>query len=64
MLKKNGLFIIDDISWVPYLKISWRDNFNGETENRKTFELLIDIFLTNQSNITLDFTFATSGLAK
>ena len=64
MLKKNGLFIIDDISWVPYLKNSWRDNFTVETENRKTFELLIDIFLTNQSNITLDFTFATSGLAK
>ena len=64
MLKKNGLFIIDDISWVPYLKNSWRDNFMAETENRKTFELLIDIFLTNQSNIALDFTFATSGLAK
>ena len=64
MLKKNGLFIIDDISWVPYLKNSWRDNFYPETENRKTFELLIDIFLTNQNNITLDFTFSTSGLAK
>ena len=64
MLKKNGLFIIDDISWVPYLKNSWRDNFNLETENRKTFELLIDIFLTNQNNITLDFTFSASGLAK
>ena len=64
MLKKNGLFIIDDISWVPYLKNSWRDNFTVETENRKTFELLIDIFLTTQSNITLDFKFDTSGLAK
>ena len=64
MLKKNGLFIIDDISWIPYLKNSWRDNFNLETENRKTFELLLDIFLTNQNNISLDFTFSASGLAK
>jgi len=64
MLKQNGLFIIDDISWIPYLKNSWRDNFNPETENRKTFELLLDIFLTNQNNISLDFTFTTSGLAK
>ena len=30
MLKKNGLFLIDDISWIPYLKNSWRDNFNLE----------------------------------
>ena len=64
MLKINGLFIVDDISWIPYLKNSWRDNFNLETENRKTFELLIDIFMTNQNNINLDFTFAASGLAK
>ena len=64
MLKPNGLFIVDDISWVPYLKNSWRDNFNLETENRKTFELLIDIFMTNQNNIKLDFTFTASGLAK
>ena len=46
------------------LKKFLRDNFNLETENRKTFELLIDIFLTNQNNITLDFTFSASGLAK
>ena len=64
MLKTGGFFIIDDISWVPYLKNSWRDNFNLETENRKTFELLIDIFLSNQDNIKLDFSFTASGLAK
>ena len=38
--------------------------FNLETENRKTFELLIDIFLNNQDNIKLDFSFTASGLAK
>ena len=64
MLKSNGYFIVDDISWIPYLKNSWRDSFNLETENRKTFELLIDIFLTNQKNIKLDFSFTVSGLAK
>ena len=64
MLKPDGYFIVDDISWIPYLKNSWRDNFNLETENRKTFELLIDIFLTNQDNIQLDFSFTASGLAQ
>ncbi len=64
MLKKDGYFIIDDISWIPYLKNSWRDSFNLETENRKTFELLIDIFLTNQDNFKLDFSFTASGLAQ
>lgn len=64
MLKPDGYFIVDDISWIPYLKNSWRDNFNLETENRKTFELLVDIFLTNQDNIKLDFSFTASGLAQ
>ena len=64
LLKKGGYFIIDDISWVPYLKNSWRDNFNLETENRKTFEVLIDILLTNQDNMKMDFRFVASGLAK
>jgi SAM-dependent methyltransferase len=64
MLKINGYFIVDDISWIPYLRNSWRDNFNLETENRKTFELLVDIFLNNQNNIKLDFSFTASGLAK
>ena len=64
MLKLGGYFIVDDISWIPYLKNSWRDNFNLETENRKTFELLVDIFLTNQDNIKLDFSFTASGLAQ
>ena len=64
LLKKDGYFVIDDISWIPYLKNSWRDNFNLETENRKTFELLIDIYLTNQDNIRLNFCFDASGLAK
>ncbi len=64
LLKKGGYFIIDDISWIPYLKDEWRDNFNLETENRKTFETLIDIHLTNQDNFIIDFRFITSGLAK
>ena len=64
LLKKGGYFIIDDISWIPYLKGEWRDNFNLETENRKTFETLIDIHLTNQDNFIIDFRFITSGLAK
>ena len=64
MLKKNGLFIIDDISWIPYLKILGETILILRRKIGKLFELLIDIFLTNQNNISLDFTFSASGLAK
>ena len=36
-LKKNGLMIIDDISWVPYCKNNYRDHPHTEFIKRETF---------------------------
>ena len=44
LLKKGGYFFIDDISWLPYLKKSYRDNFWCEMNNKETFSKIIDIF--------------------
>lgn len=63
-LKLNGLFIIDDISHIPYLKNNVRDNFNCEINNQETFEKLIEIFSCNHHNFTIFFSFRDSGLAK
>ena len=63
-LNLNGLFIIDDISQVPYLKNNVRDNFNCEINNQETFDKLIEIFSCNHHNFTIFFSFRDSGLAK
>ncbi len=62
-LESGGLFIIDDISWIPYTKNSWRDNEWIENNNKNTFFKLIDIYNANQKNIHLSFIFEESGLA-
>ena len=63
-LKKNGLIIIDDISWLYYTKNSFRDNFFIEINNKETFYKLIEIFNSNMDNINLEFNFAHSGVCK
>ena len=62
-LKINGLFIIDDISWLPYIKNEWRDNEWIENNNKETFNKLIEIYNSNQENIEITFQFEHSGLA-
>ena len=62
-LKINGLFIIDDISWLPYIKNEWRDNEWIENNNKETFNKLIEIYSSNQKNIEIMFQFEHSGLA-
>jgi predicted O-methyltransferase YrrM len=62
-LKINGLFIIDDISWLPYIKNEWRDNEWIENNNKETFNKLIEIYNSNQKNIEIMFQFEHSGLA-
>ena len=42
-LKKGGVCIIDDTSWLPYIKNEYRDNSSNEYTNRKTFEKIIKI---------------------
>ena len=62
-LRKGGLFIIDDISWLPYLRNKKRDNEWIENNNKETFFKIIDILNSNKENITVEFLFQYSGLA-
>lgn len=63
LLKKGGYFFIDDISWLPYLKKSYRDNFWCEINNKETFNIILDIYSENISNFDLEYTFISSGFA-
>ncbi len=62
-LKKDGYFIIDDISWIPYLKNKKRNNEWIENNNRSTFLKLIEILTSNEKSLRLEFMFNYSGLA-
>jgi predicted O-methyltransferase YrrM len=62
-LEKDGLFIIDDISWLPYAKNAWRDNEWIEYNNKETFLKILDIYNANQKNINISFNFEESGLS-
>ena len=63
LLKKGGYFFIDDISWLPYLEKSYRDNLWCEINNRETFNIILDIYSENISNFDLEYTFISSGFA-
>ena len=63
-LKKDGLIIVDDVSWLYYTKNAERDNFFREINNKETFFKLIDIYNSNKENINLEFNFAHSGVSK
>ena len=52
---------IDDISWLPYMKNSWRDHKYTENINRDTFNKILEIQLSNYDNINLIFTFRWIG---
>jgi predicted O-methyltransferase YrrM len=62
-LKKGGICIIDDISWLPYSKNQYRDNEFSEYINRSTFNKIIEIYNQNQKNFYLEFLFKDSGYA-
>jgi predicted O-methyltransferase YrrM len=62
-LKINGICIIDDISWLPYTKNSFRDNSFTERINRLTFQKILEIYNSNKENFSLEFLFEGSGLA-
>ena len=63
-LKIEGIFFIDDISWLPYLKNLSRDNFYCEINNKETFEKLLKIYNCNQEKFDIFFTFISSGMCK
>lgn len=63
-LKVGGYFIIDDISWLPYVLDNYRNNFHCEINNRESFFKLLKINRSNNENFDLHFSFVGSGLAK
>ena len=63
-LKKDGVFVIDDISHMPYLRNREKNNFPLEINNQETFEILLEILNVNHENIQLDFSFIGTGVAK
>ena len=63
-LKISGSMYIDDISWLPYLKNNWRDHEYTENINKDTFQKLLDIMLTNNDNIIMEFIFNGSGMCR
>lgn len=62
-LKKDGIMFVDDISWLPYVKSSYRENQWNEITNRKTFLKIIEIYFQNLKNFSLEFSFDNSGMA-
>ena len=62
-LRVGGLFIIDDISWLPYHKNAQRNNEWIENNNRETFKKLIEIYNSNQDSLKISFYFESSGLS-
>ena len=61
----SGLFIIDDISWLPYHKKAQRNNEWIENNNRETFKKLVEIYnslprsvccISLPLNLTVNFT--------
>jgi predicted O-methyltransferase YrrM len=62
-LKKGGICIIDDISWLPYSKHEYRDNEFTENINRSTFDKILEIYNQNKENFYLEFFFRESGYA-
>ena len=63
-LNVNCSMYIDDISWLPYTKNSWRDHKYTENINRDTFYKILEIQSSNYDNIKLSFTFDGSGMCR
>ena len=62
-LQINGLIIIDDISWLPFVANGINDNDFVERINRLTFDKILEIFNANPKSLSLEFNFSGSGLA-
>jgi predicted O-methyltransferase YrrM len=63
-LKIGGEFYIDDISWLPYIKNSLRDNSYCELNNYESFNTLLEIYNNNIRNFEIYFSFNYSGICK
>ena len=60
-LKVGGFCFIDDVSWLPYVKGEYRDSQYVENMNRSIFKMILEIYISNQSNIDLEFYLKDSG---
>ena len=56
------MIFIDDVVWLPYVKGEYRDSEYAERINRLIFEKIMEIYIANQENLTLDINFHGSGL--
>lgn len=63
-LKKDGIFLIDGVSCLPYLKGNERNNFFGEVISIEIFIMILEIYNCNKENMELEFSFIGSGVAK
>ena len=62
-LKEGGYFIIDDISWILYLKNNEYDHFYKEINNKETFENLLQIYSLNSNAMDIKFNLTDTGCA-
>ena len=62
-LKPGGIFLVDDISCLQYLKGTKKNSFGNEIANQETFEIIQEIFFFNKENFDLSYSFVDSGLA-
>ncbi len=63
-LNIGGIFLIDGICSLPYLKYNYRDNFYSEINNNETFNYLVSLKNNLNNKIDLDFSFEGSGVAR
>jgi predicted O-methyltransferase YrrM len=64
LLKVGGIFIVDDIFWLPYIKGNYRDNFHIEINNRESFTGIMEIYNSNLDKVELILTPKHTGMAK
>jgi|MDTG01.2.fsa_nt_gb predicted O-methyltransferase YrrM len=63
-LKIDGIFLIDDIFWLPYVRGEYRDNFHIEINNRESFSSVLEIYNSNYKKLDLELTPKHTGMAK
>ena len=64
LLKVGGIFLVDDIFWLPYVKGNYRDNFHIEINNRESFTGIMEIYNSNLDKVELILTPKHTGMAK
>ena len=63
-LNVNCSMYIDDISWLPYIRNLEKDNSYAEINNLETFQIILEIYLSNRENFDLEFNFEGTGICK